>query len=69
MAIPEGVLPLPTGCSQLENLPAEKSIIALQTNKMGVVLATGSGLQIFDARYGHGATIDSRPMSFPQTTT
>ena len=57
----EGVLPLPTGCSRLENLPAEKSVLALQTNKMGAVLAIGSGLMIFDARYGHGATIDSPP--------
>ncbi len=58
---PEGVLPLPTGCSRLENLPAEESVIALQTNKMGAVLATGSGLLIFDARYGRGPTIDSLP--------
>ncbi len=57
----EGVLPLPTGCSRLENLPAETSVIALQTNKMGTVLATGSGLMIFDARYGRSATIDSPP--------
>lgn len=57
----EGVLPLPSGCCRLENLPAITSVIALQTNKTGVVLATGSGLMIFDARYGPGATIDSLP--------
>ena len=58
---PEGVLPLPSGSSRLENLPAISSIIALQKNKAGAVLATGSGLMIFDARYGSGATIDSPP--------
>jgi hypothetical protein len=58
---PEGVLPLPSGCCRLENLPAISSVIALQTNKTGAVLATGSGLMIFDARYGPGATIDSPP--------
>ena len=57
----EGVLPLPSGCCRLENLPAFTSVIALQTNKTGAVLATGSGLMIFDARYGPGATIDSLP--------
>jgi protein-glutamine gamma-glutamyltransferase len=58
---PEGVLPLPSGCCRLENLPAVSSVIALQKNKTGAVLATGSGLMIFDARYGPGATIDSPP--------
>jgi protein-glutamine gamma-glutamyltransferase len=57
---PEGVLPLPSGCNRLENLPAS-SVIALQRNKTGAVLATGSGLMIFDARYGPGAAIDSSP--------
>ncbi|HEX3857058.1 MAG TPA: transglutaminase-like domain-containing protein [Verrucomicrobiae bacterium] len=58
---PEGVLPLPSGSSRLENLPAISSVIALQKNKTGAVLATGSGLMIFDARYGPGVTIDSPP--------
>ena len=31
------------------------------------MLATGSGLMIFDARYGPGATIDSPPDPFPPT--
>jgi hypothetical protein len=58
---PEGVLPLPPGCCQLLNLPYLSSALAIQTNKTGAVLATGSGLMIFDARYGPGATIDSPP--------
>jgi len=58
---PEGVLPLPSGCCRLENLPNLSSVITLQTNHTGVVLVTGSGLLIFDARYGPGATTDSVP--------
>ena len=58
---PEGVLPLPPGSFRLENLPYLASVIALQTNQTGVALATGSGLMIFDARYGPGATFDSPP--------
>jgi transglutaminase-like putative cysteine protease len=58
---PEGLLPLPSGCCRLEHLPAVSSVIALQTNKTGAVLATGSGLMIFDARYGPGATLDTPP--------
>lgn len=58
---PEGVLPLPSGVFRLEKLPYLASVIALQTNRTGVVMATGSGLMIFDARYGPGATIDSPP--------
>jgi len=54
---PEGLLPLPSGCSQLENLPA----ITLKKNTAGAVLAAGPGLVIFDARYGSGETIDSPP--------
>jgi hypothetical protein len=58
---PEGVLPLPSGTCRLENLPSVASVLAVQTNKTGAVLATGSGLLTFDARYGPGATIDSPP--------
>jgi hypothetical protein len=54
---PEGLLPLPTGASRLENLP----VFPLKLNKTGAVLATGPGLVIFDARYGPGATFDSPP--------
>jgi hypothetical protein len=57
----EGVLPLPSGCSRLENLPAEVSVISLQKNRTGAVLATGSGLMIFDARFGPGESLDSPP--------
>lgn len=58
---PEGVLPLPSGCCRLLNLPYTVSIVALETNKTGVARATGAGLMIFDARYGSGATFDSPP--------
>jgi hypothetical protein len=57
----EGVLPLPSGCRRLENLPAVSSVIALQKNRTGAVLATGFGLMIFDARFGPGATLDAPP--------
>jgi hypothetical protein len=58
---PEGVLPMPSGSCRLLNLPAVTSVIQIQTNKTGVVLATGSGLMIFDARYGPGMTFDAPP--------
>ena len=54
---PRGLLPLPTGSTRLENLPA----YTVQTNIMGAVLADGPGLVQFDAVYGPGATIDSQP--------
>jgi len=54
---PEGLLPLPTGCSRLENLP----VFGLKMNPSGAVLAAGLGLVIFDAHYGAGATFDSPP--------
>ncbi|MGB7745933.1 MAG: transglutaminase domain-containing protein [Verrucomicrobiia bacterium] len=54
---PEGLLPLPTGSSRLENLP----VFPLKMNKTGAVLADGLGLVIFDAHYGPGATFDSPP--------
>jgi transglutaminase-like putative cysteine protease len=60
---PEGVLPLPPGSFRLENLPNGVSVTAVKTNQTGVALATGSGLMIFDARYGPGATFDSPPDS------
>jgi hypothetical protein len=54
---PEGLLPLPTGSSRLENLP----VFSLKMNKTGAVLAAGLGLVIFDTHYGAGATFDSPP--------
>jgi hypothetical protein len=54
---PEGLLPLPTGCSRLEKLP----VFSLKINKTGAVMASGLGLVIFDADYGPGATFDSPP--------
>ena len=54
---PEGLLPLPTGSSRLENLP----VFTLKMNKTGAVLASGLGLVIFDVHYGAGATFDSPP--------
>jgi uncharacterized protein YbdZ (MbtH family) len=59
LGAPEGLLPLPTGCSQLENTPS--SLTQIKMNKAGAVLAAGPGLMIFDARFGPGATFDSPP--------
>lgn len=61
LSAPEGLLPLPTGISQLENVPL--SVAAVKINKTGAVLVVGPGLMIFDAHYGTGATIDSSPDS------
>lgn len=55
---PEGLLPLPTGCSEIENMPAN---VSLRKNPNGAVLAAGRGLLIFDALYGPGKTLDSPP--------
>ena len=54
---PEGLLPLPSGSSVLENFPA----FGLKANRLGAVLASSFGLAIFDVHYGPGATIDSPP--------
>jgi hypothetical protein len=58
---PQGVLPLPSGCSRLEKLPYPSAAYALQKSLNGVVLATGVGLMIFDARFGPGVTMDAPP--------
>jgi hypothetical protein len=58
MELPGGLLPLPSGCGRLENVPP---YMILKENKNGAVMAAGSGLAIFDAFYGGGATIDSPP--------
>ncbi|HET7624767.1 MAG TPA: transglutaminase domain-containing protein [Verrucomicrobiae bacterium] len=50
-----GVLPLPTGCARLENLP----VFSVKKNLDGAVVAEGPGLVMFDALYGPGATIDA----------
>ena len=55
---PEGLLPLPSGCGRLENIPAN---INLKRNNNGAVLAQGAGLLVFDAFYGRGATMDAPP--------
>jgi protein-glutamine gamma-glutamyltransferase len=52
-----GVLPIPAGSGRLENLSAW----TMQKSTLGVVIAQGPGLVIFDALYGPGATIDSPP--------
>jgi transglutaminase-like putative cysteine protease len=57
LSVPEGLLPLPTGSSRLDELP----VLSLKMNKTGAVLAAGPGLVIFDARYCAGATFDSPP--------
>jgi len=54
---PEGLLPLPTGCCRLENLP----VFVLKMNPAGAVMGAGPGLVIFDAHYGAGSTFDSPP--------
>ena len=53
----EGLLPLPTGVARLDELPA----FELKQNPFGAVLATGPGLMIYEARFGGGKTMDSRP--------
>ena len=60
---PLGLLPLPTGSGQLENLPAYD----LKKNSEGAVLVEGPGLVIFDANYGPGATIDAPPEIYSET--
>jgi hypothetical protein len=59
LRVPEGLLPLPTGSSRLENIPA--SIVSVKKNRTGAVLTAGPGLVIFNARYGAASTIDSPP--------
>jgi len=54
---PQGLLPLPSGSSRLENYSA----VQLQKNLFGAALATGPGLALFDARFGPGPTFDSPP--------
>jgi len=55
----EGLLPLPSGCGRLENVPS--ALASLKKNKAGAVLAAGLGLLMFDALYGPGPTLDSPP--------
>ncbi len=50
-----GLLPLPAGSGQLENLSA----FLLQKSGLGAVVADGPGLVVFDALYGPGTTVDS----------
>jgi hypothetical protein len=59
LGVPEGLLPLPSGSSRLENVPV--LVAAIKMNKTGAVLAAGLGLMIFDAHFGPGATFDSPP--------
>jgi hypothetical protein len=54
---PEGLLPLPTGSSELDNFNA----YILRKNALGDVLAEGPGLVLFDAYYGPGASFESPP--------
>jgi transglutaminase-like putative cysteine protease len=56
---PEGLLPLPSGCSRLEKMPP--NLATLKKNKNGAVLAAGLGLLIFDAHFGPGTTMDAPP--------
>jgi hypothetical protein len=59
LKVPEGLLPLPTGCDRLENVP--NSVSMVRKNRTGAVLIAGPGLVIFDARYGTAETFDSPP--------
>ncbi len=59
LGAPEGLLPLPSGCGQLEKIPP--NLASIKKNKNGAVLAAGMGLLIYDAHYGGGATMDSPP--------
>jgi len=54
----KGLLPLPRGSGQLDNLFV---YLPPQKNSLGSVLAQGPGLVMFDAHYGPGATIDAAP--------
>lgn len=54
---PVGLLPLPTDCDRLEDLPA----YSVQNSSGGAVLAEGPGLVMFNAAYGSGATMDAAP--------
>ena len=56
---PAGLLPLPSGCSRLEQVPL--NVASIKMNRLGAVLASGPGLVIFNARFGPGATFDSPP--------
>ena len=53
----KGLLPLPTDCGRLEQLPA----FSVEKNNVGAVRVEGPGLVIFNALYGTGATIDFPP--------
>jgi protein-glutamine gamma-glutamyltransferase len=53
-----GLLPLPTGSSEIGQLPA----VALETNLFGATRVNGAaGLVIFNVRYDDRETFDSRP--------
>ena len=51
------LLPLPENCGQIENLQA----YSMRKNSAGSVCVEGPGVLEFDALYGPGAMIDSRP--------
>lgn len=52
-----GLLPLPGGCSRVDQLFA----FEVQKNVLGAVLVHGPGLVVFDAQYGPGAMMDGPP--------
>jgi hypothetical protein len=49
------VLPLPYGCTRLENCP----VASLKKNRLGTVIAEGPGVLSFDALYGFDQATDS----------
>ena len=51
------LLPLPEDCGQIDNLQA----YSMRKNSAGAVRVEGPGVVVFDALYGPGPVIDSRP--------
>lgn len=64
LSAPEGLLPLPTGCRRLENIPES---LVISKNENGAILAAGRGVLMFDADYAPGASLDSPPDVFGPT--
>lgn len=51
------LLPLPSGVTRLEELP----VFAVKTNGLGMVMAEGPGVVLFDAAFGPIGTFDAPP--------
>lgn len=55
-----GLLPLPSGCSQVDN----RLISSLERSPLGAVLVQGPGMVMLDAYYGPGPTLDALPVPY-----